>query len=148
MFDKATWLATVEWALPFIPPSLFGAWLGLRWAKEQTPRQRAGSFASSSILSVYLTASVAEISKTGGFPLGPATLAIIAILGAVVGMDIIGGFVVIARQWKVDPNSTFGKWFSMLWPWAGRGQSPAPPPIAQPGDQPPGGGDPMRRGGP
>lgn len=140
MSDLKAWLS--EWVdpsvLPFVPPSLIGAFIGWRWAQEQTQRQRAGSFLISTVLSSYATAAVAE-----NLHWGTATLALVAILGAVVGMDLIGGLVVSARQWKADPQGTFGRWWAT---WLGRGGTPPnPPPAPEQAPQPPQGGDPMRR---
>lgn len=133
----ADWKSWSDWfdasALPFVPPSMVGAFIGWSYAREQTLKQRAVSFLISGVFSAYTTAAIAE-----NLHWGKATLAIVAILGAVVGMDIIGGIVVAARAWKLAPFDTFARWWGLIRP-AG---TAAVPPIDQP---PPQGGDPMRR---
>lgn len=134
MPDWKNWLSWLDASLlPFIPPSLIGACIGLAYPKNQTPRQRAGSFVISAALSVYATGAVAE-----NFHYGTATLSVIAILLATVGTDMIGGLIAAGRAWKADPFSTFARWWSLIRPGGGY----QPPVDVQP---PQGGGDPLRR---
>lgn len=134
MWDWKNWVGWIDASLlPFIPPSLIGAFIGAAYAKDQTDRQRAASFVISAGFSVYATAAIAE-----NLHWGPATLAIVAILGAVIGTDIVGGIKAAGRSWKVDPFGTAGRLWSMIRPG---GYQPPPP-----ADLPPqGGGDPLRR---
>lgn len=135
MPDWKTLLAWIDASLwPFVPPSLLGAFIGWAYAKNQTPRQRAGSFVISAALSVYATAAVAE-----NFHFGTATLAVIAILLATVGTDLIGGLIAAGRSWKADPFGTFSRWWNLIRPGGAGYQPPSQPPAL------PEGGDPLRR---
>jgi hypothetical protein len=104
------WLADLE---PYLPPA-FGALVGLRWTKDQTPRQRIFSFATGFGLAVWFGPAVAEILS-----LGPKATVAVGILIAIVGMDAIGGLLAAAAQFHADPPGTFRTWRDA---WLGRGR--------------------------
>jgi hypothetical protein len=82
--------------------------MGFAYAKEQTPRQRTVSFLVAIPLPVYVTGLVSEITK-----MGPYTLAVAAIGSALLESDLIGGVLVVGRQWRADPFATFRPWWSL-----------------------------------
>lgn len=101
---------------PYLPPA-FGALIGLRWAKDQTPVQKCSSFGISFGLAVYIGPAVAEL-----FSLGPKSTVAVGILIAVVGMDIIGGLIAAAAAFRSNPTGTLKGWIDA---WLGRGGNPS-----------------------
>lgn len=99
---------------PYLPPA-FGAFIGLRWAQNQTPTQKVVGFVTGFGLAVYFGPAVAELLS-----LGPKATVAVGILIAIVGMDIIGGLMAAASAFKSDPLGSFSKWWSAWW---SRGQS-------------------------
>ena len=96
---------------PYLPPA-FGALLGLRYAKDQTPAQKVFAFGSGFGLAVYIGPALAEL-----FALGPKATVAAGILVAVAGMDVIGGLLAVAAQFKENPTRTFRAWLNA---WLGR----------------------------
>ena len=94
---------------PYLPPA-FGALIGLRYAKDQTPTQKVGSFVISFGLAVYLGPAVAELLS-----LGPKSTIAVGILIAVVGMDIIGGLMAAAAAFRNNPVAAFRDWWGAFW---------------------------------
>ena len=94
-------------AAPFLPPA-FGAFLGLRWVKDQTPFQRVTGFVGSFGIGVYGAPAIAE--HVG---LGPNVTVAIGILLAVIGMDLIGGLMRAAQKFREDPLGCLKEWV----PW-------------------------------
>ena len=94
---------------PYLPPA-FGALIGLRWAKDQTPAQKASSFAIGFGLAVYFGPAVAEL-----FSLGPKSTVAVGILIAVVGMDVIGGLIAAAAAFRANPVGVFKDWWRAFW---------------------------------
>lgn len=97
---------------PYLPPA-FGALLGLRYAKDQTPGQKAVGFLFGFGLAVYFGPAAAEILS-----LGPNAAAAAHVLIAVAGMDVVAGFVVVTRQFSASPMTVVrdvikavGEWF-------------------------------------
>jgi hypothetical protein len=106
------WLGEV---VPYLPPA-FGALLGLRWAKDQTHRQKAVSFAFGVGVSVYFAPAIAEV--LGHMPdKSPRIFAVISILTAMLGMDILAGVVAMGKAFANSPLSTFKDWWAA---WKGR----------------------------
>ncbi|MGZ6779216.1 MAG: hypothetical protein ACXVGO_09505, partial [Mycobacterium sp.] len=68
--------------VPYLPPA-FGALVGLRWAKDQTPRQKVVSWLTGFGLAVWFAPGVCE-----WFALGPKATVAVGILIAIIGMDI------------------------------------------------------------
>ena len=99
---------------PYLPPA-FGALVGLRWAKDQTPAQKVASFAMGFGLAVYFGPAIAEL-----FSLGPKATVAVGILTAIVGMDVIGGLMAAAAAFRANPLGAFREWWSAWW---SRGQS-------------------------
>lgn len=99
---------------PYLPPAL-GAFIGLRWAQNQTPQQKVTGFVAAFALSVYFAPAVSEL-----LALGPKSTIAAGILIAVVGMDILGGLLAAARAFRRDPVGAFRAWWVAWW---SRGQS-------------------------
>jgi hypothetical protein len=111
---KPDWLADfVSDVAPYLPPG-FGAYLGLYWAKNQTPSQKAMGFVGGFGLAVWFGPAVAE-----WFSLGPKATIAVGVLIAVAGMDILGGIMAAAKAFSVDPMASIKSWWSV---WRG-GQS-------------------------
>lgn len=89
---------------PYLPPA-FGALIGLRWAKDQTPKQKAFSWATGFGLAVWFAPGVCEFLS-----LGPKSTIAVGILVAIIGMDIVGGFLAAGAQFRDDPAGTFRRW--------------------------------------
>lgn len=105
-----------RWALeltPYLPPSIAGSIIGLRWAKEQTPLQKVGSFCASCAIAVYAGPAIGEVMG-----LGPRAQAATILLVAVLGMDILGGIVVAAKQFGATPVASLKVWWTA---WRGGG---------------------------
>lgn len=90
---------------PYLPPA-FGALVGLRWAKNQTPTQKVASWATGFGLAVWFAPGVCE-----WFSLGPKSTVAVGILVAIVGMDIVGGFLAAGAQFREDPSGAFVRWW-------------------------------------
>ena len=97
---------------PYLPPA-FGALIGLRYARDQTPLQKLSSFASGFGLAVWCGPALAEL-----LALGPKATIAAGILIAIVGMDIVGGLIVAARQFGQAPVASVRDWLAT---WLGRG---------------------------
>ena len=97
---------------PYLPPA-FGAVVGLRWARAQTARQRVLSFAAGFGLAVWFGPAIAEL-----LALGPKATIAAGIVIAIVGMDIVGGLIVAARQFGQAPLAALRGWIDL---WLGRG---------------------------
>jgi hypothetical protein len=107
--NRFDWLGDLA---PYLPPA-FGAFVGLRWAKDQTPLQKVSSFVLSFGLAVYFGPAIAEL-----FSLGPKAAVAAGILIAVIGMDVIGGLMVAATSFRDDPTGSLRAWWNA---WRGRG---------------------------
>ena len=101
---------------PYLPPA-FGAFIGLRWAQNQTPLQKVTGFIGGFGVAVYMGPAVAEL-----LGLGPKATVAAGILLAVVGMDILGGLMAAASAFRVDPAGSFAKWWGAWWSRGGGGQ--------------------------
>jgi hypothetical protein len=110
MPSRCDWLGEL---VPYLPPA-FGALLGLRWARQQTARQKALSFAAGFGLAVWFGPAIAELLS-----LGPKATVAAGILTAIAGMDVIGGLMAAAAQFQSDPPGTFRAWLDA---WRGRGR--------------------------
>lgn len=94
---------------PYLPPA-FGAFVGLRWAQNQTPQQKVVGFASSFGLAVWGAPALSE-----ALSLGPKVTVGVGILIAIVGMDIIGGLMAAAASFNKDPLAAFRGWWGAWW---------------------------------
>lgn len=108
---KIEWAAILDALWPFAPPA-FGAFIGLRYAKEQPRGERALSWFGSAILGIYLGPALGE-----HLVLGPKTTVGVSFLIAMVGAEVGAVAVAALRQWAADPVGTFGKWRDA---WLGR----------------------------
>ena len=106
--NRLDWLGDFA---PYLPPA-FGALIGLRWAKEQSPRQRVLSFFGGFGLAVYFGPAIAELLS-----LGPKTTIAVGILTAIVGMDAIGGLMAAVSGFRADPVGAFRAWWNA---WRGQ----------------------------
>ncbi len=97
------WAADIA---PYLPPSILGSIIGLRWAKNQTPLQKVASFFMSCAFAVYAGPAIAE-----WMALGPKSSAAVILMVAVLGMDILGGLVAAAREFGVSPLASFKEWW-------------------------------------
>jgi hypothetical protein len=114
MPDRVTsWSSILEWIGLLAPPA-FGALIGMRYAKDQTLKQRGAGFLTAFFLSVYMTPALAEAVN-----LGPKATVAAGILVAIVGMDIVGALIATIAQLKNDPMGTIKGWVDM---WLGRGK--------------------------
>lgn len=93
---------------PYLPPA-FGALIGLRWAKDQTPTQKVFSWATGFGLAVWFAPGICEYMD-----FGPKTTVAVSILVAIVGMDIVGGFLAVGAQFRANPVDTFSQWWDAL----------------------------------
>ena len=93
-------------AAPYLPPA-FGAFIGLRWAKDQTPLQKVSGFAGGFGLAVYFGPATAELLS-----LGPKATIAAGILIAIIGMDILGGLMAAAKAFGNNPLESFKSWWS------------------------------------
>lgn len=95
-------------AAPYLPPA-FGALIGLRWAKDQTPKQKVASWLTGFGLAVWFAPGICEFLS-----LGPKTTVAVGILVAIIGMDIVGGFLAAGAQFRNDPSGAFVRWWDAL----------------------------------
>lgn len=95
--EKSDFRAAWDIAALFVPP-LLGAYIGLRYAVDQTPKAKVLSFASSAVLACYFGPAVSEY-----FVLRPSGASAVSIVMAAVGMEIVAGFIFIARQFATAP---------------------------------------------
>ena len=93
----------------YLPPA-FGAFIGLRWAQNQTHTQKVTGFVGSFGLAVYFGPAVAEI-----LALGPKATIASGILVAVIGMDVIGGLLAVAQKFSASPVETFSAVWATIW---------------------------------
>lgn len=103
MISKLDDLATL--VAPYLPPA-FGAFIGLRWAKDQTPAQKLTGFVGGFGLGVYCGPVAAELLN-----LGPRATVGAGILIAVIGMDVMGGILAAAKAFGADPLNSFRDWW-------------------------------------
>jgi hypothetical protein len=108
MSDRFAWLGELT---PYLPPA-FGALVGLRYTRDQSPVQKASSFFIGFGLAIYIAPAIAEVLS-----LGPKATVAVGILTAIIGMDAIGGLMAAVAQFKEDPIGTGRRWINA---WLGR----------------------------
>jgi uncharacterized membrane protein YeaQ/YmgE (transglycosylase-associated protein family) len=96
--------AVADMLWPIIPPAL-GAFFGLRYATEQTRRERAISWFSSMMAGIYIGPAIGEHLQ-----LGPKTTVGVSFILAMVGAEFFAVAVAAMRQWAQDPVGAFAKW--------------------------------------
>jgi hypothetical protein len=89
--------------LVLIAPAAIGALIGLRYATEQTPRARAVTWVCSCALGIVAGNLAGE-----SFALSANGVAIVTIVGAATGMELMAGLQVLARGFARDPLGTAG----------------------------------------
>jgi hypothetical protein len=110
MTKVQSFMDSLGWLAQFLPPA-FGALLGLKWAQGQTNQQKVVSFAFGMGLSIYFAPAVAEV--LGQLPdKSPRIFAVISILTAIIGMDVLTGFVAISKSFALSPLQTFKDWWA------------------------------------
>ena len=100
---------------PFVPPAI-GAYFGLKWAAEQSRKERITTWLCSAFLSLFLGQGAGEY-----FALGVKTTSGVTILIAMLLSDLMGVLAATSRQWTADPVGTFRRWRDA---WFGRGGNP------------------------
>lgn len=109
--EKSDLRAAFDSLWPFVPPAI-GAYFGLRYSVDQSPRQRLSTWFCSAFLSLYLGQALGEYFTLGTKSTSGATIIIAMLLS-----DAMGIVVATARQWMVDPAGTFRRWRNA---WLGR----------------------------
>jgi hypothetical protein len=112
MIEKSDLAQIWDMLWPFIPPAI-GAYFGLRYAAEQSRKERVTTWFCSAFLSLYLGAAIGE-----QWQLGIKATTAASILVAMLLSEIVGALVAAARQWSTDPVGTFRRWRDA---WLGRG---------------------------
>ena len=102
--------ATAVW--PFMPPAI-GAYFGLRYVLDQSPRERISTWFCSAFLSLYLGEAIGEY-----WQLGAKSTSGITIIVAMLFSEVVGVVAAASRQWRSDPVGTFRRWRDA---WLGRG---------------------------
>jgi hypothetical protein len=101
------------WAMvwPFVPPAI-GAYFGMRWVIDQSPKQRISTWFCSAFLALYLGQAIGEYWQLGTKSTSGATIIVAMLLS-----DVMAIVVAAARQWTADPVGTFRRWRDV---WLGR----------------------------
>jgi len=89
---------------PFVPPAI-GAYFGMRWSIDQSPKQRISTWFCSAFLALYLGQAIGEYWQLGTKSTSAATIIVAMLLS-----DIMAMVVAAARQWTTDPVGTFRRW--------------------------------------
>ena len=108
MAGRWSWLGELA---PWLPPA-FGALVGLRWTRDQSPGQRLASFAGGFGLAVWVAPAIAELLE-----LGPRATVAAGVLTAIAGMDLLAGVMAAVAAFKADPPGAVRAWWSA---WRGR----------------------------
>lgn len=109
---KLEWSALLDLIGSLVPPAL-GAFVGLRYAKDQSRVDRAVSWFCAMVAGIYVGGAVGE-----HFTFGPKTTVGIGFTIAMLGAELWAVAVSALRQWAQDPVGTFRKWRDA---WLGRG---------------------------
>jgi hypothetical protein len=104
---RSTW----DGLWPFVPPAI-GAYFGLRYAQDQSRKERITTWFCSAFLSLYLGQAIGEYYGLGVKSTSGATIIIAMLLS-----DMVGVVVAASRQWRADPVDTFRRWRDA---WLGR----------------------------
>ena len=94
------------WAMiwPFVPPAI-GAYFGMRWSIDQTPKQRIATWFCSAFIALYLGQAIGEY-----WALGIKSTSGITIIVAMLLSDAMAIIASAARQASADPVGTFKRW--------------------------------------
>lgn len=99
------WISDVSQNVAPLLPSAFGALIGLKWTKDQTPPQKVVSFVGGFGVSVFFTPALGEWVFTAPDQ-HPKSMVALGILVAIFGMDVLGGVMVVANRFRNDPLAT------------------------------------------
>jgi hypothetical protein len=116
--DRQDLRAVWEALWPFVPPTI-GAYFGLKWRVEQTPKERITTWFCSAFLALYLGAAIGEF-----WSLGVKSTSGVTILVAMLLSDAMGVVVAASRQWTTDPVGTFRRYRDAVLGRGGDGDKP------------------------
>lgn len=112
MSDAINWVGDLLTKLAPYLPAGFGALIGLRYAKDQTPKERAISWIFGFVVSIYFAPAIAEV--LGYLPdKSPRIFVVISILTAMLGMDILAGVMAVTKAFALAPLATFKDWWAI-----------------------------------
>jgi hypothetical protein len=101
VIDKSDLRAVWEGVVPFVPP-LFGAYIGLRYAVQQIPRDRLATWICSAAAGIYLGAGLGEFYGLGTKVTGAAMFLI-----AMFGSEAFAVGIAFLRAMATDPVGSF-----------------------------------------
>jgi hypothetical protein len=101
MMDKSDLRALWEGVVPFVPP-LVGAYVGLRYAVRQTPRERWATWGCSAAAGIYLGAGLGEF-----YGLGTKVTGALMFVIAMFGSELCAAAIAALRQFAADPVGIF-----------------------------------------
>ncbi len=93
----------------FVVPPLAGAIFGARYAKDQTRREAAITFATSAVMGVIAGGAAGEF-----WGAGPWIMSVVMFSAAAVGREAFAYVIAALRQGVTDPASTAGKWIDAI----------------------------------
>lgn len=101
---RAVW----DGLVPFVPP-LVGAYIGLRYAVRQTPRDRLVTWVCSAAAGIYLGAGLGEF-----YGLGTKVTGAVMFLIAMFGSELFAVGIAALRQLAADPLGMFRRLFNTI----------------------------------
>lgn len=107
MIDKSDFRALWEMVM-VVAPAPVGALIGLRYAKDQTPRARAVTWLCSSFLACFAGPVTGEVVT-----LSPNGIAIATMVWAAFGMEVMAGLAFAFQSFARDPFGALGKAFDL-----------------------------------
>jgi hypothetical protein len=108
MIDRTDLRAAWDGVVPFVPP-LVGAYIGLRYAARQTPRDRLMTWICSAAAGIYLGAGLGEFYGFGTKTTGAAMFLI-----AMFGSELFAAGIAALRQFAGDPLGVFRRLFNTI----------------------------------
>lgn len=108
MIDKSDLQDVWDGIVPFIPP-LAGAFLGLRYAVQQSPRERLTTWGASAAAGIYLGAGLGEF-----YGLGTKVTGALMFLIAMFASELFAVGIAALRQLASDPVGMFRRLFNTL----------------------------------
>ena len=108
MIDRADLRAVWDGVVPFVPP-LVGAYIGLRYAVQQTPRDRLVTWVCSAAAGIYLGAGLGEF-----YGLGTKVTGAVMFLIAMFGSELFAVGIAALRQVAADPLGMFRRLFNTI----------------------------------
>ncbi len=89
---------------PLLPPAI-GAYIGLRYASNQSARDRAASWVCAAAAGIYIGAGLGEY-----FGLGLKVVGGLMFVLAMFSSELFAVAIAALRQWAADPVGTFKSW--------------------------------------